>query len=60
MLKGGEVQSHKDHRLAMALSVAGLAASSAVQVCEGDIFRESFPEFVETLQGLGAQIREEA
>lgn len=60
MLKGGEVQSHKDHRLAMALSVAGLAASSAVRVREGDIFRESFPEFVETFQGLGAQIREEA
>jgi len=59
-LLGGEVHSHKDHRLAMALSVAGLAAGSAVRVCEGDIFRESFPEFVETLQGVGAQICEEA
>lgn len=59
-LKGGEVQSHGDHRLAMAMSVAGLAAGSVVRVREADIFSESFPEFVKTLQELGAQISEEA
>lgn len=58
-LWGGEVQSHLDHRLAMALAVAGLASDSPVRVRDGELYHESFPEFVETLRGLGAQIGEE-
>ena len=58
-LKGGEVHSHMDHRLAMSLAVAGLASDATLIVHEGDIFRESFPEFIETLRRLGAQIDEE-
>ncbi len=58
-LRGGEVQSHLDHRLAMALAVAGLASDSPVRVRDGELYHESFPEFVETLRGLGAQIGEE-
>jgi 3-phosphoshikimate 1-carboxyvinyltransferase len=58
-LRGGPVQPHGDHRLAMALAVAGLAAQDAVCVQGADIIRESFPEFASTLQSLGAHLNEE-
>jgi len=55
-LKGGTVHPHGDHRLAMALAVAGLAASQAVTIEQAEIIAESFPAFVSTLQGLGAHL----
>jgi 3-phosphoshikimate 1-carboxyvinyltransferase len=55
-LNGGEVNPHGDHRLAMALVVAGLAARGRVHVQEAEIIGESFPEFVPILQALGAKI----
>ena len=55
-LAGGEAHSCGDHRLAMALSVAGLAAESPVTVEGAEMTGESFPGFVETLQDLGANI----
>ncbi len=58
-LHGGEVNAHGDHRLAMALSVAGLVARSPVHVHQAHLIAESFPTFGETLRALGAQIREE-
>lgn len=57
---GGLVQTHGDHRLSMALTVAGLAAPGPVLVQDGNIYRESFPEFVRILNRLGAGIREES
>jgi 3-phosphoshikimate 1-carboxyvinyltransferase len=56
MIKGGEVLSHGDHRLAMSLAVAGLAAHSPVCVHDAECTGESFPRFAEILQSLGAQI----
>jgi 3-phosphoshikimate 1-carboxyvinyltransferase len=53
---GAVVNPHGDHRLAMALSVAGLAADKPVTVLEADIVTESFPEFVPTLSSLGANL----
>jgi 3-phosphoshikimate 1-carboxyvinyltransferase len=55
-LGGGIVQPHGDHRLAMALSIAGLAAISPVKVQSAEIISESFPGFIETLQQLGAKV----
>ncbi len=57
---GGEVQSHADHRLAMALAVAGLASRQRVVVHQAQWIDESFPAFVPTLQSLGASVRQEA
>lgn len=51
---GGDVEAHGDHRLAMSLAVAGLAAQAEVRVRDAGILAESFPEFVEVLRGLGA------
>jgi 3-phosphoshikimate 1-carboxyvinyltransferase len=56
-IKGGLVHSHGDHRLAMALALAGLAAEAPVTVAGAEIIRESFPDFVSALRSLGAEAR---
>lgn len=56
---GGTVNSRGDHRIAMAFAVAGLAASGPVQVLDCENVRTSFPDFEQTLRGLGADIRAE-
>lgn len=55
----GQVRSHGDHRLAMAMAVAGLSAGGPVTVEDAEMLNESFPGFVETLRSLGADITEE-
>lgn len=55
-IQGGTVHPHGDHRLAMSLAVAGLAAQGAVEVEGAEIITESFPEFMLTLQTLGADL----
>ncbi len=57
-LHGATVQSHGDHRLAMALSVAGLGASTELTVEGAEIIAESFPHFSQCLQALGAELRQ--
>jgi 3-phosphoshikimate 1-carboxyvinyltransferase len=54
-IRGGLVQSHGDHRLAMALALAGLAAEAPVSVAGAEIIRESFPDFIPALRSLGAE-----
>jgi 3-phosphoshikimate 1-carboxyvinyltransferase len=56
-LAGGKVEPHGDHRLAMALTVAGLNAQRPVSVVDPDIISESFPEFYKIMEGLGANLR---
>ncbi len=55
-LTGATVRSHRDHRLAMSLAVAGLVATGETIIEEAQELNESFPGFVETLQDLGAEI----
>lgn len=54
--RGGTVSSHGDHRLGMALAVAGLMATGPVRVLDADCVSDSFPGFVETMQALGASM----
>jgi 3-phosphoshikimate 1-carboxyvinyltransferase len=54
-LRGAVVQSHGDHRMAMALCVAGLAADGATTVEDTDCIATSFPGFVEALNRLAGQ-----
>ena len=44
-LSGGPCQSHSDHRLAMALGVAGLLADGETNVADSDAATVSYPEF---------------
>ncbi|GBC87660.1 3-phosphoshikimate 1-carboxyvinyltransferase [bacterium HR12] len=55
-LGGGVAEAHGDHRMAMAATVAGLAARGAVEVEGVEAADVSFPGFVETLRRLGAEI----
>jgi 3-phosphoshikimate 1-carboxyvinyltransferase len=55
-LIGGPVDSHGDHRLAMALTVAGLVAQGHTTVYGAEVTADSFPGFEETLRVLGAEI----
>jgi 3-phosphoshikimate 1-carboxyvinyltransferase len=50
------LHSHGDHRLAMALAVAGLIASGRTIVDDVDCIADSFPGFEATLARLGARI----
>ncbi len=54
-LAGNAVHSHGDHRLAMALAVAGLIAEGETMVQDVDCIADSFPGFEATLAHLGAQ-----
>ncbi len=54
-MHGGEVDSYDDHRIAMALAVAGLAIpGSGVLVHDAECCAVSFPAFYDTLNGIGA------
>jgi 3-phosphoshikimate 1-carboxyvinyltransferase len=53
---GASVRSHGDHRLAMALTVAGLVASGETVVQNTDCIADSYPAFEGTLKKLGQGI----
>lgn len=55
-LKGARVDSHGDHRLAMALAVAGLLAEGATAIEDADCTSDSFPGFADVLARLGAKL----
>jgi 3-phosphoshikimate 1-carboxyvinyltransferase len=55
-LKGTIVDGHDDHRVAMSLTIAGLVTDGSTTVMDADCAGDSFPGFVETLVGLGAQV----
>ena len=55
-LRGALVQSHGDHRLAMAMIAAGLIADGETVVEGIDVIADSFPGFVALMRELGAEI----
>ena len=55
-LAGGAVESQGDHRLAMAMAVAALAAHGPTTVYGSEVTADSFPGFETTLQVLGADL----
>ncbi len=63
VVRGGEpiagaaqIETHMDHRIAMAFLVMGLGAQAPVVIDNAGIIATSFPEFSEIMRGLGAQI----
>jgi 3-phosphoshikimate 1-carboxyvinyltransferase len=56
-LKGTAIQSHSDHRLAMALIVAGLVAQGETTVHGADCISDSFPGFQVALRRLGGELQ---
>lgn len=55
---GGLVQTHLDHRIAMAFLVMGLAADAPVRVDDTAMIATSFPDFMSLMQGMGARFAE--
>ena len=55
-LIGTVCQSHGDHRVAMALAVAGLVAQGETVIEEVDCIETSFPGFAEHIRQLGGDI----
>ena len=53
---GALVETHGDHRIAMAHLVMGLAAQAPISVDEPEMIATSFPGFVELMGRLGADL----
>ena len=51
-LKGGRCRSHGDHRVAMSLAVAALAAEGETVIEDSAMVATSFPGFARTLEQL--------
>lgn len=54
-LHGAAVSSHGDHRLAMALAVAGLVADGTTQIDDIGCVDDSFPGFIGLMRTIGGQ-----
>ena len=55
-VKGADVHSHHDHRIAMACAVAALKADSEMVIDEAQAVKKSYPDFYEDLKKLGADV----
>jgi 3-phosphoshikimate 1-carboxyvinyltransferase len=55
-LIGTQVSSHGDHRVAMALSIAGMLASGETFITEAEVVSESYPGFLTTFRSIGAEL----
>ncbi|MGA8225104.1 MAG: 3-phosphoshikimate 1-carboxyvinyltransferase, partial [Xanthobacteraceae bacterium] len=53
---GGTVETHMDHRIAMAALVMGLASAKPVQADDVSIVATSFPGFADMMRSLGASL----
>ena len=51
-LEGARVQSHGDHRIAMALAVAGLLADGSTEIDDAECVDISYPGFFDQLESL--------
>jgi 3-phosphoshikimate 1-carboxyvinyltransferase len=56
--RGARVESHDDHRIAMALAVASLGATEKVSIRDSQCVAKSYPCFFDDLRNLGAIVHE--
>lgn len=57
-LRGGSVNGHHDHRVVMALAVAGLAARGETAIETAEAVSVTFPDFRALMRSIGADITE--
>jgi 3-phosphoshikimate 1-carboxyvinyltransferase len=55
-LRGAELDAHRDHRIAMSLSVAALAARGPSTIRGVECIAKSYPDFAVDFQKIGAKI----
>lgn len=56
IVKGADVHSNHDHRIAMACAVAALKADSEMVIEEAQAIKKSYPDFYNDLKALGADV----
>ena len=56
IVKGADLHSHHDHRIAMACAVAALGANSETVIDEAMAVNKSYPDFYSDLKSLGAHV----
>lgn len=54
-LKGGEVNSHNDHRIVMAAAIGGALGSGIVTINGAEAVNKSYPSFFEDFEKLGGK-----
>jgi 3-phosphoshikimate 1-carboxyvinyltransferase len=54
-----KLNSHHDHRIAMAVAIASIGADFPVQICNAEAVNKSYPDFWNHLQSLGITLSEE-
>ena len=57
IIKGADVHSNHDHRIAMACAVAVLKADSEMVIEEAQAVKKSYPSFYNDLKSLGANVK---
>ncbi|MDQ6843835.1 MAG: 3-phosphoshikimate 1-carboxyvinyltransferase, partial [Bacteroidota bacterium] len=55
-IKGANVTSHNDHRIAMACAVAALGAKGQTVIREAEAVKKSYPQFFEDFKKLKASL----
>ena len=56
IVKGADVHSHHDHRIAMACAIAALKADSEMVIEDAQAVKKSYPDFWSDLEKLGANV----
>ena len=56
IFKGGVIESHHDHRIAMSFSIAGLRTSGEIKIVGTETVATSFPTFTELANKAGLSI----
>jgi 3-phosphoshikimate 1-carboxyvinyltransferase len=56
--QGARVESHDDHRIAMAIAVASLGATGKVSIRDSQCVAKSYPGFFDDLRNVGAVVHE--
>lgn len=55
-LNGAQIDSHNDHRLAMAFAMAATVSSSPIRIINAQCVKKSFPSFWSVYEALGGSV----
>jgi 3-phosphoshikimate 1-carboxyvinyltransferase len=56
-VRGADVSSRHDHRIAMMCAVAALKAEGETTIDDADAINKSYPDFYRHLQSIGADLK---
>lgn len=55
-VKGGTVNTHNDHRMAMSMAIAALGSIDGVTIKDAEVVSKSYPNFWQDLKKIGVQM----